>query len=188
MDSSSQSGLYLFQKQDGDFHVLKDLLHLMKISTSKKGQFFYVEGENSLLPNLTLTENLQLVTPFENWRDFPALLNPEYRSLVNLIQRPGRPASEAETWEKFLVCLLKGLATPSEHFLINMNEETLSPFMVKKFKETLMLLSSRKTVFLATRHTSLWLDCAHSLVRRNDFKFEVEVLDAQLVKKHWEVA
>lgn len=188
MDMSSQSGFYLYQKQEGDFHVLKDLLHLMKFSTPKRGQFFYVEGENSLLPHLTLIENLQLVAPFESWRDFVGLLNPEYRSLVNLIQKPGRLASEAETWEKFLVCLLKGLVSPSEHFLINMNEEGLSPFMVKKFKETLILLSTKKTVFLATKHTSLWLDCAHSLVRRNDFKFEVEVLNAQLVKKHWEAA
>lgn len=189
MEANKPFGLYVYHKDPKNFHVLKDLLQLMKVSAIRKNaQFFYVEDQNSLLPQLSLCENMQLVGPFESWKDFVATLNPEHRSLVNLIKQPHLPAHAAQPWECFLISLLKAMVTPSENLLINMNEDALSPFMVKAFKQILLSVGQSKQVYLATSYPSLWLDCAHSLVTRTEYVFDIEKLDETLIRKHWSVA
>lgn len=189
MEANKPFGLYVYHKNSQNFHVLKDLLQLMKVSSLRKNApFFYVEDQNSLLPQLTLCENLQLVGPFESWKAYAASLIPEHRSLVTLIKQPHLLAAEAQPWECFLIGLLKAMATPAENLLVNMNEDQLSPFMVKTFKQFLISAGITKQVYLATSHPSLWLDCAHSLVTRNEYLFDIEKLDENLIKKHWSVA
>lgn len=181
-------GLYVYRKDAKDLHVLKDLLQLMKVSSPRKGAFMYVEDQNGLFPHLSLQENLQLVSAFDNWKDFLSQVNPEYHSWINLIRKPQILASEAQGWERILIGLLKSSLIPTEHLLINICEEELSPFMIGTFKKIFLEQASTKNVYLATNTPSLWLDCAHSLVHRNGYKFEVKRFDETLIRKHWSAA
>lgn len=186
MNSSKPLGIYLFKKQQHKSIVLKDLLQFLKTTAPAKGNSFsYIEAETSLHPGLTLWENLQIEIGPINWKEFQHDLRPEWSALVNLIKEPGRSTQEAEVWERFLVSFLKGLMTPTQHLLIDMNEELLSPFLIQNFKKSILDASKEKTIFLATANASLWLDCAHSIVDRKEYKFEVESLDVEVIKKHW---
>jgi hypothetical protein len=42
-----------------------------------------------------------------------------------------------------------------------------------------------KRVYLASANTPVWLDCAHSIVKRIEYKFEVEPLDPVIIKTHF---
>ncbi len=179
-------GLYLYKKQGLTQPALKDLLHFLKtIAPGQASSFSFVEGETSLHPQLSLWENLQLETGAGSLSDFQSTLSSEHRALVNLLQGHLVPCREAQAWERFLVSLLKGLISPSRNLLIDMNEELLSPHLIQSFKKNILLATTSKTVLLASSNTSLWLDCAHSLVDRKEYRFEVEPLDGEIIRKHW---
>lgn len=157
----------------------------MKTSSSVRGHSFsYIEGETSLHPQLSLWENIQVETGPSAFYDFQQSLNPELSSLLNLIKDPELVAKDAQIWEKFLISLVKGIIAPSNHLLIDFNEEVLPPLMIQNFKKAILSVSTEKTIILASANLSLWLDCAHSLVTRKEFKFETEKLDSD-IKKHW---
>ena len=186
MDSAKPFGLYLYRKEDQNSKVLKDLLQFMK--TNSRGSthsFSYIEAETSLHPQLSLWENIQVEMGPSSLNDFQQSLKPELSSLLNLIQKFDLPAKEAAVWEKFLISLVKGILAPSQHLLIDLNEELLSPILIQHFKKSILAVTKNKTVVLASANTSLWLDCAHTIVSRNEYKFEVEELDSDKIKKHW---
>lgn len=188
MNSEKQFGLYLFKKESQDHKVLKDLLQFVRShSPSKRHSFSYIEAETSLHPHLSLWENLQVETGSSNWKEFQQGLKPEWQSLVKLLKDPAGLSRDSETWERFLVSLLKGLVSPSHNLLIDMNEDLLSPFMIQQFKKSLLLATQEKNVFLASAHSSLWLDCAHSLVGRKEFKFEIEALNVENLRLKWAI-
>lgn len=185
MNLSQPFGLYLYQKERQDQQVLRDLLQLLKTSfQGKSSAFVYISSENSLLPHLTLWENLQLVSGHGSWREYSHSVKPEWNSLVRLISRPDLLARDAENWEKFTISLLKGLMGPG-HLLLDMNEDHLSPFIIQKLKHTVLALPSERHIFLATALSGLWLDCAHTLVTRKDYHFISQKLDHGLIKRHW---
>ncbi len=157
----------------------------MKTSSSVRSHSFsYIEAETSLHPQLSLWENIQVETGPTTLRDFQQTLKPELSSLLNLIKNHDISAKDAQIWEKFLISLVKGVIAPSQHLLIDLNEELLSPIIIQNFKKAILVVSSEKTIILASANSSLWLDCAHSLVTRKEFKFETQKLDSD-IKKHW---
>lgn len=166
--------------------VLKELLQFLRSSSSAKNKSFsYIEAKTSLHPHLTLWENLQLELGNTSWKEFQQGLKPEWSSIVKLLKDPMQLTVDAECWEKLLVSLLKGLAIPTQNLLIDMNEELLSPFMIQQFKKTILMATKEKTVYLASAEPSLWLDCAHTIVERNEYKFELEKLDSENIKLKW---
>lgn len=186
MNTTRPLGIYLFLKQTQNNMVLKDLLQFLKTTSPGRGNSFsYIEAETSLHPNLSLWENIQLEIGPTNWKEFQSDLRPEWCALVNLIKDPQLQSQDAQVWERFLVSFLKGLLTPTQHLLIDVNEELLTPLLIQNLKKTVLHASQEKTVFLATANSSLWLDCAHSIVDRKEYKFEVRSLDADKIKKHW---
>lgn len=186
MGHDKSFGLYLYKKNQQNQHSLKDLMQLLKTTAPAKQQSFsYIEAKTSLHPHLSLWENLQLEIGHDNWKEFNANLKPEWQSLVKLIKNPERLTLEAETWEHFLVSLIKGISIQSQNLLIDINEELFSPFLIQQFKKSILEATKQKTVFLATANTSLWLDCAHTLVNRNEFVFESQTLNVDQIKKHW---
>jgi ABC-type branched-subunit amino acid transport system ATPase component len=186
MDSAKPFGLYLYRKEIQDSKVLKDLLQFMKTSSKVSAHSFsYIEGETSLHPHLSLWENIQVELGPTSFREFQQSLKPELFSLLNLIKDPQLSAKEASFWEKFLISLVKGIIAPSQHLLIDLNEASLSPVLIQHFKKSILAATAHKTVILASANSSLWLDCAHTLVSRNEYKFETEKLDSDKIKKHW---
>lgn len=186
MKSSSPFGLYLYLKSSSDHLVLKELLQFVKtVSPVSGSSFSYIEAETSLLPHLSLWENLQLESGHTNLRDFREALSSEQKALLNLIKEPNKKCETAEIWEKFLVSLLKGLTGRSKNLIVDMNEELFSPFLLQSFKKCVLYGASSKTVYLASANSSLWLDCAHSLVSRKEYEFEIQLLNDDMLKKHW---
>lgn len=180
------TGLYLYQKESQELKVLKEMLQLVR--TTHKGSahsFSYVEAETSLHPQLSLWENLRIETGLSTWADFERSLNSDCLALVNLLNDTDKVASQSEGWEKFLVSFVKAITNPSQNLLIDMNEDCLNPFLIRKMKEHLVRATDSKNIFLASAHTSLWLDCSHTIVRKNEFKFEMNVLGPDQIKKHW---
>lgn len=188
MNPQTPIGFYLLRKSAQEQMVLKDLLQLLRSQSPRTGHSFsYIEAKSSLHPQLSLWENLQLEVGHNTWREFTQSLKPEWVSLLNLIKSPIALASESAPWECFLISLLKGLSLSSQNLLIDMNEDVLSPFMIQQFKKCVLLATKEKTVYLASAHPSLWLDCAHTLVDRNKFQFISEVLDAESIKLKWAI-
>lgn len=186
MNLAQSLGLYLCQKQKQDQIVLKEMLQLLKtLSRDKGSSFSYIEAGSSLHPHLTLWENLQLETGLSSWKEFAATVDPNVQSLTNLLKEHGKICHEAQGWEKFIVSLIKGIVGPSHHLLIDINEDEFSPFLIQSFKKTIIKATETKTVILATAHSPLWIDCAHTLVHRKEFKFDLELLDADKIRKHW---
>jgi len=186
MDSQKPFGLYLYRKDNQDSKVLKDLLQFMKTNSRVNAHSFsYIEAETSLHPQLSLWENIQVEMGPSTIREFQQSLKPELSSLLNLIQRPELPAREAAVWEKFLISLVKGILAPSHHLLIDLNEDLLSAVLIQHFKKSILTVTDNKTVILASANSSLWLDCAHTIVSRKEYKFETEKLDSEKIKKHW---
>jgi ABC-type branched-subunit amino acid transport system ATPase component len=184
MDSNRPYGLYLLKKEKQDGTVLKELLQLLRTVTPSKGHSFsYIEASTSLHPNLSLWENLQIELGPIHWNEFHKNINSEWKPLANLLRHPDTVAAEAQTWERFLVSLLKGFMLPTQNLLIDVNEEILSPLLIQNFKKTILEVTKDKNVFLASANSSLWLDCAHSMVGRSGYKFEIEALDLKLAKK-----
>lgn len=186
MNLSQNLGLYLCQKQKQDQVVLKEMLQLLKtLSRDKGNSFSYIEAGSSLHPHLTLWENLQVETGPTSWKEFSGVLSHDFHSLTNLLKDHGKLTKDAEPWEKFLIGLIKGIVAPSHHMLIDINENDFSPFLIQSFKKSIVKISEKKNVFLASAHSSVWIDCAHTLVHRNGYKFDLEKLDADQIKKHW---
>jgi ABC-type branched-subunit amino acid transport system ATPase component len=185
MNRTNPFGLYLLQKERKDQHVLKELLQLLKTnSNGRVSTFAYIEAEMSLLPDLTLWENLQLVVGPSHWKEYTRSLKTELQPLTKLIAQPDKLANKALPWEKFTVSLLKGLMSPG-HLLIDVNEDLLSPLMIQNFKKTILSVADERQIYLASANSGLWLDCAHSLVNKNEHLFEVQPLDSVLIKRHW---
>lgn len=186
MEGSKPYGLYIYRKERKDLNVLKDLLQFVRShNTQKTVSFAYIEAETSLIPNLSLWENLQLINGENSWKDLCQNIDKQWMPLVNLIQNPHIQTSEAKSWEKFLVSLLKGLLAPGKVLLIDFNEDLFPPLIVQNLKKNLIKINEYKTIYLASASTSLWLDCAHSIVTRNQFEFEIESLDQESIKRHW---
>lgn len=185
MDTINPFGLYLYQKERKDLQVLKDLLQLLKTnSNGRVSAFAYVEAENSLLPHLSLWENLQLVVGHSSWKEYAQTVKPELNPLLRLILNPDLAAKEAQIWEKFTISLLKGLMGQG-HLLIDMNEDLLSPLIIQNFKQTILAAAGDRHIYLATATSGLWLDCAHSIVTRKNYDFVTQKLDQALIKRHW---
>ena len=186
MNSTSPLGLYLLKKESTEQTVLKDLLQFLRTNAPGKGNSFsYIEANTSLHPHLSLWENLQLEVGATSWKEFQLGLNSDTLPLVKLIRDPMLLTSKAECWEKFLVSLIKGLMSPSQSLLIDMNEDLLSPFMIQQFKKCILEATKGKSVYLASGHSSLWIDCAHTLVGRKEYRFEIESLDVEILKLKW---
>jgi hypothetical protein len=185
MSNDRTSGLYLFKKTSGPQVVLRELLQFIRtLGPGQNMSFSYIEANTSLHPNLSLWENLQIETGTASWVEFTNTLNPECFALVHLLRDPTKKCSEAQTWERLLVSLVKGLKSPSRHMLIDMNEEILSPLLIQNFKKNLLITLESKNVILATANASLWMDCAHSIVEREEYKFSINELSSSELKKY----
>ena len=186
MDSNKLYGITIYGKEKKDLNVLKDMLQLLRTHNKLKSvSFAYVEAQTSLIPHLSLWENLQIVTGSQSWKESYHVMDKEGVALMNLIKNPHLLAQEAEPWERFLISLLKGLSTPCKTLLIDFNEDLMPAFMIQNLKKTFLKITEQKSIYLASASTSLWFDCAHSLVTRNKFEFDVETFDQDNIKRHW---
>ncbi len=163
--------------------AFKDMLQFLRASAPGRSlQFAYVESETSLLPHLTLWENLHVSVGGASWKEFVQGLEVDWHPMVNLIRDPHVKAQDASCWEKLTVGLIKATVISSQNILIDMNEEHHSQLNLQNFKKMLKILSLRKNVFIASANPELWMDSSHSLITRNGFKFEVQDLTADAVK------
>lgn len=179
-------GLYLLTKQSQNVKVLKELLQFVKtVAPSRCISFSYIEAETSLHPELSLWENLQLEAEVRTWSELEKCLKPEQSALAKFLSSPDKKCRDSESWEKIVTSLLKGLMSSSQNLLIDMNEELLSPFLIRSFKKTVLEATASKNVYLATANTSFWLDCAHTLVGRKEYRFELTTLSQGTLKKYW---
>lgn len=186
MKVNESYGLYLFKKETESENSLKEMLQFLKSQRLfKTNQFSYIEAGTSLHPELSLIENIQIELGKISWDELPFYLTPELQGLLTLVADPEIRAHEAQGWEKFLISFIKGTLLPTKNLIIDINEKNLSPFLIQKFKRNILDVTESKTVYLATANTSLWLDCAHSLVGRNGYDFQIEVLASELIKKNW---
>lgn len=182
MMSTEQSGLFLFQKVKSSDNTLKEMLQFLRSHAPGKSlQFAYVEGETSLIPHLTLWENLHVVVGGSNWKEFTNQLEVDWHPLVNLIRNPDCVAAEASSWERLTISLIKATLIKTQHILIDINEEMHSPLNLMNLKKMLTVLSNQKNVYLATANSSLWLDSCHSMVKRDGYEFKVQRL-AETIK------
>lgn len=186
MDHAQQPGFYVYERKTPSASpVLKDLLQLSKTVGGKGPGFSFIHASGSLIPHLTLWENLQLSAPHELWDDFVKENHPVLKNLIPLIKEPYKKASHCEAWECFLVSMMKGILEPTPNLLVDMESKILPPFVTKTVKASLMKASEDKTVFLSSDAPSLWLDCAHHLVKKVGYQFVFEKMDSDSVKRHW---
>lgn len=188
MQNSQKFGLVVLEKKSTDLNVFKDLVHLMKHRSNRRESFCFVDDATGLIPHLSLFENVQISSHIEFWREVNGLIPSEYHSWVNLIQKPHLAASEAQGWERVLVGLLKGLLTPTDTFLVHIQEEDLSMFMMKSFKDLLLQVAEKKNVYVATSAPGFWLDSASCLVQRTGHKFDSQDLNQDLLRAKWKVS
>jgi ABC-type uncharacterized transport system ATPase subunit len=186
MEQSKPFGIYLFSKERQGQHVLKDLLQFLKsLAPGKPASFAYVEAQTSLIPDLSLWENLHLEAGGGSWLETAEGAAPEVQQLMRLVLNPEKVAQEAESWERFSVSLMKAVLMPAPNVIIDMNEELLSPLLIQNLKQTLLKISANKRIFFASARPALWLDCSHSMVVRKDYQFEIQPLDQESIKRHW---
>ncbi len=188
MDKNQQQpGIYVYERTASNASpVLKELLQLCKtVAGGKSSAFSYVHGNSSLIPNLSLWENLQLSCPHELWEDFVKDHHPSISSLITLIKEPYKKAAFATNWECFLISLMKGVLEPTPHLLVNMQEDIFPAFIVKTIKSAIMKTSVNKVIYLSTEATSMWLDCAHNLVKKDGYAFVFEEMNQEALKRHW---
>lgn len=185
MINSDSTGFYLFQKSQGTDTALKEMLQFLRaVSPGKSLQFAYVEGETSLLPYLTLWENLHVAVGGSSWRDFISQLEVDWQPLVKLVKDPNQLASAATPWERLTISLIKATLIKSQHILVDINEDIYSPLNLLNFKKMLMIVAQQKKVYIATSNTTQWLDVSQGLIKRNGYEFEVEGLVTQKAKRH----
>jgi hypothetical protein len=175
MTRSDQSGFYLFHKSRSSDSTLKVMLQFLKSHGPNRSlQFAYVESETSLIPHLSLWENLQIMNGAANWNEFVANFESEWQPLLNLIQNPDLMASAAGPWERLTISLIKATLIKSNHILIDIDESMHSHLNLANFKKMLNTISEYKNIYIATSDTSQWVDSAHSLITRDGYKFVVE--------------
>jgi hypothetical protein len=181
------TGIYVYERTSPTpSPVLKELLQLSKtVGSGKSSGFSYVHGTESLIPHLTLWENLQLSVPHEFWDEFIKDQHPVLSTIIPLIKEPYKKAAFAAPWECFLISLMKGIFEPTTNLLVDMKEDILPVFIVKSIKSTLMRASGQKVVYLSSLSSSMWLDCAHHLVRKNGFSFVFEKMNEEELRRHW---
>jgi hypothetical protein len=183
--SNDQYNFYLFQKTSSTDTSLKDMLQFLRSeSPGKSLQFAYVEAETSLLPYLTLWENLHMVAGGSNWKEFITHLEVDWQPLVMLIKNPDIVASQASAWERLTVSLIKATLSKSQHLIVDINESFYSPLNLLNFKKMLLTLSQEKSVYIATSNTSLWIDSSQALIKREGYEFVVEKLLPDKLKRH----
>ena len=188
MEKSQKFGLVILEKKSSDLNVFKDLVHLMKHRSGRRETFCFVDDSTGLIPHLSLFENVQISSHIEFWKEVTGLIPTEYHSWINLIQKPHVVASEAEAWERVLVGLMKGLVTPTETFLVHIQETDLSVFMMKNVKELLLRVAEKKNVYLATSAPGFWLDSASCLVQREGLRFNSQELNTDLLRSTWKAS
>ncbi len=183
MNQQDKIGIYLFQKNSREQLVLRDLILIYKINSPKKNLLFsYVEASASLHGELTLWENLQLVTGASNWREFCQITSKEILSLLDLIKNTDRLTKDCGSKEKFIISLILG-TYQKETLLIDINEDLLDFQMIKILKE-LFLKPNQKQIFLASANTGLWIDCAHTLISKEANKLKTHQLNTEIIKKN----
>ncbi len=171
---SPELGIHLFTKANGTDTSLKEMLQFIKSQIpGKSPQFAYVESETSLIPHLTLWENIQLISGGRSWQEFILSLEAEWLPMTK-ITNPHRLASEATHWERLTVSLIKASLSPATYLLIDMNEQLHAPLNVQIFKKMLLTIASNKTVFVATANQPIWLDATLRIISKEGFKFEIE--------------
>lgn len=173
-------GIHIYLKGNRSYSVLRDLMQIHK-TQYQQGPFAFIASD-SLLPDLSLWENLHIVSGGLNWQEVLSSASREEQSLMRLIKNPNLPTSEAHNWERFIISLLKGLKTRG-NLLIDMKEEELNPMMVQLFKKIFVRL--HRNIIIASDTSSLWLDCSSRIYSKKDFTIHVEELNPDLVKKHW---
>lgn len=175
MKTTGKSGFYLFQKSRSSDSTLKEMLQFLKSNgPSKSMQFAYVESETSLLPHLSLWENLQIMNGAANWNEFVIHFENQWQPLLKLIQNPDRIARDAGPWERLTISLIKATLINSNHILIDIDESKHSDLNLANFKKMLRTISENKNIYIATSNTAQWVDSAHSLITREGYKFVVE--------------
>ncbi len=183
MKTTTPFGYYLFQKHPGPSVALKDMLQFMKSnSPGRTLQFAHVEGENSLIPHLTLWENLHVVSGGASWSELLNSLEMELQNLARLIQNPDLLSKEASNWERLTISLIKAALMNTTHIMVDIDEAHHGPINLMNFKKSLQSLAQKKQIFVATSNLSLWEDEAHVLVQRNGYEFELIDLTAQKKK------
>lgn len=188
MEKSQKFGLVILEKKSTDLNVFKDLVHLMKHRSGRRETFCFVDDSSGLIPHLSLFENVQISSHIEFWKEVSGLIPAEFHPWVNLIQKPHVTASEAHAWERVLVGLMKGLVTPTETFLVHIQQEELSMFMMKNLKELLLKVAEKKNVYLATSAPGFWLDSASCLVHREGPRFNSQDLNSELLRSIWKAS
>lgn len=173
-------GINIYLKDNKSHAVLRDLMQIHKTQWSS-GPFAFIASD-SLLPNLSLWENLHIVSGGQNWQDALASASLEEQSLMRLIKNPNILTSQAHGWEKFIISLLKGLKTRG-NLLIDINEDELTPMMVQLFKKIFIRL--KRNIIIASGSVSVWLDCSTRIYSKKDYAIHIEELDPELVEKHW---
>lgn len=173
-------GINIYLKDNQSHSVLRDLMQIHK-TQCPSGPFAFIASE-SLLPNISLWENLHIVSGGKSWQEILMSASREEQSLMRLIKNPNILTKEAHNWERFIISLLKGLKTRG-NLLIDMKEEELNPMMVQLFKNIFVRL--KRDIIIASDTVSLWLDCSTRIYSKKDFTIHVEELDMDLVKKHW---
>lgn len=177
MKISEQNGLYLFNKAQGQDTSLKPMLQFLRShSPGRNLQFAYVESETSLLPHLSLWENLHVVVGGSNWKEFSAQLEVDWHPLVNLIRDPHQKAQEAGAWEKLTTSLLKATLIQAPHIIIDIDEALHTTLNLMNFKRMLLTLSEKKNIYVGTATPDAWMDSAHTIISRKDYEFVVENL------------
>jgi len=176
-------GINIYLKDNCSHSVLRDLMQIHK-TQCPRGPFAFIASD-ALLPNLSLWENLHIVSGGLNWQDVLTSAGREEQSLMRLIKNPNIITAEAHNWERFIISLLKGLKTRG-NLLIDMREDELNPMMVQLFKKIFVRL--QRNIIIASDTVSLWLDCSTRIYSKKDFIIHVEELNPELVRKHWGAA
>ncbi len=178
-----QAGYYLFQKQHGPSIALKDMLQFVRTQAPGKGlQFAHVESETSLMPHLSLWENIHVVSGGSSWSDLVLTQETELRPLFQLIANPDIRSKDASPWERLIVSLIKATLMNAQHVMVEIEETHLSALNMLNFKKMLTLLCEKTNVYISTTNTDPWLDSAHSLIKRNGYEFIVETIDQEKIK------
>lgn len=184
MMRNEQSGLYLFSKPQAADTSLKEMLQFIRTANPGNSlQFAYVEADTSLLPNLTLWENLHVVAGGSNWKELFSHLEVDWQPLVKLIRDPDISAAQSSPWERLAISLIKASLIKSQHILVDINESIHSPLNLLHFKKMLLILSKEKNVYLASANASTWMELSHSLVSRNGYEFVIETVQHGKIKR-----
>jgi hypothetical protein len=184
MISYNQKGYFIYHTSQGPSVALKDMLQFIRSqSKSKAPQFAHVEGKTSLIPHLSLWENLHVVTGGHSWSEIVSSIETELQPLFNLIQNPNIQSQKASAWERLTVGLIKASLMRTPNILIEICEEEHSEMNLMNFKKVLNQLAQNKVIFLATKKPDEWVNDAQYLVRRSGYEFVVENLIENKIKK-----